>query len=118
MTASFSCHGSRSGHFPKVGALMSKALASAFALAAAMASARAGDLDSGNIRDPLPDILTWNGVTLYGVIDVGYVYQTHGAPLSGALPTGLEYRAFSAKNLRGPISSLAENGSEQSSVGA
>ena len=61
--------------------------------------------------------LTWNGVTFYGVIDVGYVYQTHGAPLSGALPSGLEYRAFSAKNLRGPISSLAENGSEQSSVG-
>ena len=32
-------------------------------------------------------------------------------------PERSRYRAFSAKNLRGPISSLAENGSEQSSVG-
>ena len=82
---------------------MSRALALAFAIVGIANPAAAGDLED----------LTWNGVTFYGVIDVGYVYQTHGAPLSGALPTGLEYRAFSAKNLRGPISSLAENGSEQ-----
>ena len=90
-----------------IDAFMSRALALAFAIMGIANPSAAGDLED----------LTWNGVTFYGVIDVGYVYQTHGAPLSGALPTGLEYRAFSAKNLRGPISSLAENGSEQSSVG-
>jgi hypothetical protein len=25
--------------------------------------------------------LTWNGVRFYGTIDMGYGYQTHGAPL-------------------------------------
>ena len=97
--------------------IMRKSLACAFLLAGMAGSAQAADLEESGPKDRLPDTLTWNGVTLYGVIDVGYVYQTHGAPLSGALPSGLEYRAFSAKNLRGPISSLAENGLEQSSVG-
>ena len=97
--------------------IMRKSLACALLLAGMAGSAQAGDLEESGAKDRLPDTLTWNGVTLYGVIDVGYVYQTHGAPLSGALPSGLEYRAFSAKNLRGPISSLAENGLEQSSVG-
>jgi predicted porin len=95
---------------------MRNSLAYAFLLAGFAASAQAAHLEENGYRDRL-STLTWNGVTLYGVVDIGYVYQTHGAPLSGALPTGLEYRAFSAKNLRGPISSLAENGSEQSSVG-
>jgi hypothetical protein len=63
MTASFSCRESRSDHLPKVGVLISKTLASAIALAAAIASARAGDLNSSNIKDPLPDALTWKGVT-------------------------------------------------------
>ena len=97
--------------------IMRKSLACAFLLAGMAGSAQAADLEESGPKDRLPDTLTWNGVTLYGVIDVGYVYQTHGAPLSGVLPSGLEYRAFSAKNLRGPISSLAENGLEQSSVG-
>jgi predicted porin len=96
---------------------MRNSLAYAFLLAGFAASAQAADLEENGYRDRLSDTLTWNGVTLYGVIDVGYVYQTHGAPLSGALPTGLEYNAFGAQNLRGPISSVAENGSEQSSVG-
>ena len=28
------------------------------------------------------DSLTWLGITLYGKIDVGVAYQTHGAPLN------------------------------------
>jgi predicted porin len=56
-------------------------------------------------------------VTIYGTIDAGYAYQTHGAPLSGALYNGIEYRAFGTKNLRGPVSTLTENGRQQSSVG-
>ena len=43
------------------------------------------------MKDPLPDNLSWHGVTLYGTIDVGAAYQNHGAPLSGAVGTGLEY---------------------------
>jgi predicted porin len=32
------------------------------------------------------DSLTWHGITLYGVIDIGLQYQTHGAPLSDYRP--------------------------------
>ena len=26
--------------------------------------------------------LTWNGITLYGIVDVGLQYQTHGVPIN------------------------------------
>ena len=32
------------------------------------------------------DALTWHGITLYGVIDVGLQYDTHGAPFSDYRP--------------------------------
>jgi predicted porin len=32
------------------------------------------------------DALTWHGITLYGVIDVGVQYDTHGAPFSDYRP--------------------------------
>ena len=34
--------------------------------------------------------LTMYGVTLYGTVDVGLMYQTHGTPLSPVLSTGVE----------------------------
>src|SRR6516162_10966563 len=35
--------------------------------------------------------LTWYGITLYGVIDAGFTYQTHGAPLDPRSPPGASY---------------------------
>lgn len=35
---------------------------------------------------PQDESLTWHGITLYGVIDIGLQYQTHGAPLSDFRP--------------------------------
>ncbi|HTB27666.1 MAG TPA: porin, partial [Steroidobacteraceae bacterium] len=32
------------------------------------------------------DSLTWHGITLYGVIDIGLQYETHGAPFSDYRP--------------------------------
>src|SRR5271165_5876127 len=34
------------------------------------------------------DSLTWKGITLYGVIDIGVQYETHGAPFSDYHPAG------------------------------
>ena len=31
--------------------------------------------------------LTWKGITLYGVVDIGLQYQTHGAPASDFVST-------------------------------
>src|ERR1700745_2556875 len=35
--------------------------------------------------------LTWYGITLYGAIDAGFSYQTHGAPLDTRSPPGSAY---------------------------
>ena len=37
------------------------------------------------------DSLTWNGVTLYGIYDIGVAYQTHGVPLTQDWGVGLAY---------------------------
>jgi predicted porin len=36
------------------------------------------------------DSLTWHGVTLYGIVDIGLQYQNHGAPISDYFPPGSE----------------------------
>ncbi len=46
-----------------------------------------------SLKDPLPDTLTWNGITVYGTVDVGYAYQTNGRPL-GSVVSDLEYSPF------------------------
>ena len=79
------------------------------------ASATAGELA---VKDPVPDNPAWHGVTLYGVIDIDYAYLAHGAPLNGALPTGLAYNTIlSAKYANRPVSSFAESAIEQSKAG-
>jgi predicted porin len=37
---------------------------------------------------PTDDSLTYHGITLYGIVDLGLQYQTHGAPLSDYFPGG------------------------------
>jgi predicted porin len=32
--------------------------------------------------------LTWHGITLYGIIDIGLQYENHGAPISDYFPAG------------------------------
>ncbi len=69
------------------------------------------------MKDPLPDQLTWAGVTIYGTVDVGYAYQTHGVGASGALATGLEDNIYGSKNAKGSQSTLSNNGLSQSTIG-
>ncbi|HWZ62474.1 MAG TPA: porin [Steroidobacteraceae bacterium] len=86
-------------------------LLAALALCAAT-SARA------DLKDPLPDSLSLGGVTLYGTIDVGYAYQTHGVPLNAQFPFGLEYQTLTTtRNFAGSVSTLAQSGLEVSKVG-
>jgi predicted porin len=37
---------------------------------------------------PADDSLTWKGITLYGIIDIGLQYEDHGAPISDYFPAG------------------------------
>jgi predicted porin len=81
-------------------------------LALACASAQA------QVKDPIPDSLSLGGVTLYGTVDVGYGYQSHGVPLSATIPGGLEYQTFNTtRNFAGSQTTMMESGLEQSKVG-
>ena len=59
--------------------------------------------------------LAWSGITLYGAIDIGADYVTHGVPFNGAYPQGVE--PLISKNSQGARFSLAPNGLGQSVVG-
>ncbi|HSE12354.1 MAG TPA: porin [Rudaea sp.] len=59
--------------------------------------------------------LTWNGITLYGTVDVGVAYQTHGSPLSQDFYPTLNY--IIAPNSNKSITTIASNGLSQSKVG-
>jgi predicted porin len=87
-------------------------LTAAVGLALVFTSAQA------DVKDPLPDSLSLGGVTLYGTIDVGYAYQSHGVPASSTLPGGLEYQAFTTtRNFSGSQTTAASSGLEQSKIG-
>ena len=64
--------------------------------------------------------LTWNGVTLYGTVDMGGTYQTHGSPFDPNFPTGASYLlgagGGNATN-RAAGFGWAPNGMSQSNVG-
>jgi len=58
--------------------------------------------------------LTWNGITLSGIVDAGIAYQTHGTPLSQDFYTGLGYLV--SKNSNKSVTSFAPNGLSQSKI--
>jgi predicted porin len=59
--------------------------------------------------------LTWNGITVYGAIDMGVDYMTHGTRFNGAYPQGVEI--LIAKNSGNARYSIAPNGLGQSVAG-
>ncbi len=102
---------------------MRRTLVFALGLAALVTTAHAADLDlfSGKATpfyDPLPDSLTWHGITVYGTLDLGYAYQTNGRPL-GNVVSGLEFIPFTTtRNYTGQsVSTIAHSGLEQSKIG-
>ena len=85
---------------------------------AALGLAIAATAAHAEFKDPLPDNLSLGGVTLYGTLDVGYAYQTHGVPLNSQITGGLEYQAFTTtRNFAGSVSTVAEAGLELSKIG-
>jgi predicted porin len=55
--------------------------APAFTKPAALSQARAGETPAP--ASPASDALTWHGITLYGVYDVGFGWVSHGLPENG-----------------------------------
>jgi predicted porin len=59
--------------------------------------------------------LTWNGITLYGVVDVSVTHEQHGAPLSQDWAQGELF--LIAKGSNKPITTVAPGGLSQSRLG-
>ena len=85
--------------------LLASAVLGAITLAGASSIAQAADDTS----------LTWNGITLYGTVDIGIAYQSHGAPLSQDFYPTLQYFIGSSNNKS--ITTVASSGLSQSKVG-
>lgn len=85
-----------------------RSLRTAAALAIALASV-------GTANAAEDQSLTWNGITLYGVYDLGFGYQSHGAPLSQDWFVGVQY--LIDKKSTKSNTGLAPDGLSQSRVG-
>ena len=59
--------------------------------------------------------LTWHGITLYGIIDVGLQYETHGAPFSDYHPAGSAN--IVQKNSRQSVFGATPSNMSQSRIG-
>ncbi|MGR4932248.1 porin [Bradyrhizobium sp. CAR08] len=70
---------------------------------------------SKNSKMPTDDSLTWHGITLYGQIDGGLTYLSHGAPLSPTAGTGVNY--LIAKNSNRSYFGFGANGFAGSYIG-
>jgi predicted porin len=80
-------------------------------------SAVTGPATCGSIPDFFTTncILSWYGITVYGAVDVGGGYQTHGAPFDKQFTTGASY--FLQKMNRTSMFGLAPNAMSQSNIG-
>ena len=58
---------------------------------------------------------TWNGITLYGIVDIGVQYQTHGVPASDYFPAGTE--AIILANSNGSVTAVTPSNLSQSRIG-
>jgi len=66
-------------------------------------------------KAPEDDSLTWHGITLYGLVDMGVTYQNHGAPLSNTAGLGLNY--LISKNSNRSYFGIGPNALSSSFVG-
>ena len=64
---------------------------------------------------PANKALTYLGVTLYGAVDIGVGYQTHGTPLNSLYGPGVE--ELISKNSNRSLVSLVPNGLSYSNIG-
>jgi predicted porin len=77
--------------------------------------AAAGIAQAQNSPTATDDSLTFKGITLYGVVDLGLQYQTHGVPISDYFPAGSE--APIQKNSNGSVTGVTPSNLSQSRIG-
>jgi predicted porin len=81
----------------------------------ASAQATPGAAAPAPAAKPADTSLTWNGITFYGIVDIGVQYQSHGVPISDYFPAGTE--SIIQKNSNGSVSAVTPNNLSQSRLG-
>ena len=94
---------------------MGKTLICALAITGFATVAHAADLSVDSLKDPLPDKISYAGVTFYGTVDVGGAYQSKGAGLDGQYGGGLDFQV--AKGLTNSLTTLQQSALETSKFG-
>ena len=85
-------------------------------LGLSLAVAGIANAQSSGTAPPASDSgLTWNGITLYGIVDVDFQYETHGAPFNNYFISGGS--DIVQKNSNNAVSGFTSNGMSQSRVG-
>ena len=85
------------------------------ALAAAIAACSIGGVQA-DTPNQIPDTtLSWHGITLYGIIDVGLQYENHGAPFGDYHPATSEN--IVNKNSRQSVTGATSSNLSQSRIG-
>jgi predicted porin len=97
---------------------MKKTLVIALATAGLTVQAYAADWVPPKVPDPIPENLTFWGITPIGALDLGFAYQTNGRPL-GSVVSGLEYSPFTTtRNYTGQsIATVQHSALQQSFIG-
>src|SRR5579872_3545312 len=90
-------------------------LGSMASMALAFAAAGTAQAQSSTATASEGDSLSWKGVTLYGVVDVGLQYQTHGAPASDFVSYSTE--PVIQKNSNGSVTALTSSPLSWSRIG-
>jgi predicted porin len=89
-----------------MGTLLRRVVIGLLAITGFSVAADAADLgDTVKALPQIPDTLTWQGITLYGTIDVGYGYATTGAKVGGSY-WGLNPQVLAAPAGQKPVSTL------------
>ncbi len=87
-------------------------------LAAALAAGSAAQAQTATSSAPKSsgdESLTWHGITLYGVVDVDFQYETHGAPFSNFFISGGS--DLVQRNSNNSVQGITSNGLSQSRIG-
>jgi predicted porin len=98
-------------------ARLARLLGYGIAVSTFAASAQADGISLDSMKDVSIPSVTAAGVTIYGTIDVGGAYTTHGVPASGAFYVGSDYTIFGSRYAERAIGTITNNALSQSVIG-
>ena len=105
-----------SGHPRTSSILTAQGIALAIVIGVFAPTAHAADLTLDSLKDVIPSVSV-AGITIYGTVDVGFAYSSHGVSASGAFYPGADYTIYGSRFAGPAIATITNNALEQSKIG-